>query len=39
MDEHGAHHDYTCICWQTRPCGCYLWDTDCPNYTNIEEED
>jgi hypothetical protein len=31
--EHGAHHDYSCICWRRRnPCGCFLWDQDCPYY-------
>lgn len=35
--QHGAGHDYSCVCWQTRPCGCYLWDEDCPNYSPITE--
>lgn len=38
MSEHGAHHDLDCVCWKRRPgCGCVLWDQDCPDYVDIEE--
>lgn len=36
-DEHGAGHDRSCLCWQRRHCGCYLWDQDCPEWSPIPE--
>jgi hypothetical protein len=37
--EHGVGHNRSCVCWQQRhACGCYLWDRDCPEFTQASLE-
>lgn len=37
--QHHAGHDRSCVCWRRRSCGCYLWDQDCPTYSNPTSKD